>query len=121
MTSPALISVIDDDESVREALPDLLEEFGFRAKAFASGECYLRSRHVEATKCLILDVAMPGLSGPDVKKALAERGVATPIIFITARADALDADARRGIVACLIKPFSDTDLLAALKKALNTD
>ncbi len=118
MPAPALVSVIDDDESLRESLPDLLKEFGFSAMAFESGEAYLNSRHVKKTKCLILDVAMPGMSGPDIKRELERRGMKTPVIFITARPDSLDAEARRGTVACLLKPFSDTELLEALKKAL---
>jgi FixJ family two-component response regulator len=117
MPAPALVSVVDDDESIREALPDLLKEFGFSAMTFVSGEAYLGSKYVKKTKCLILDVAMPGMSGPDVQKALAERGMKTPIIFITARAESLDAEARNGAVACLLKPFNDTELLEALKKA----
>ena len=120
MPAPALVSVVDDDESVRESLPDLLKEFGFAAMTFASGETYLKSRYVKKTKCLILDVAMPGMSGPDVKRALSERGVRIPIIFITARADSLDAEARKGAVACLLKPFNDTELLEALKIAFET-
>jgi FixJ family two-component response regulator len=118
MPAPALVSVVDDDESVRESLPDLLKEFGFAAMTFASGETYLKSPYVKKTKCLILDVAMPGMSGPDVKRALSERGVRIPIIFITARADSLDAEARKGAVACLLKPFNDTELLESIEALL---
>ena len=118
MPAPALVSVIDDDESVRETLPDLLRELGFVAMTFESGEAYLKSRYVKKTQCLILDVAMPGMSGPDVKRTLEGRGIKTPIIFITARADSLDAEARKGAVTCLIKPFGDTELLEALNMAL---
>jgi FixJ family two-component response regulator len=118
MPASELVSVVDDDESIRESLPDLLKELGFSAMTFASGESYLKSRYVKKTKCLILDVAMPGMSGPDVKQVLADRGVKTPIIFITARPDSLDAKARKGAVACLVKPFNETELLEAVKRAL---
>ena len=66
MDIPPLISVVDDDESVRESLPDLLKEFGFAAQSFSSAEVFLTSNYLHETKCLVLDVAMPGLSGPDL-------------------------------------------------------
>lgn len=115
-----LVSVVDDDESVRESLPDLLQVFGFAVETFASAEEFLASDRVGQTRCLILDVAMPGMSGPDLQRELAERRHDVPIVFITAQADQslsprlLD----QGAVACLRKPFSDTDLRAALDAAL---
>lgn len=115
-----LISVVDDDESVREALPDLLREFGYSAKAFATGKELLDSSCVEKSKCLILDIAMPTMSGPDLAREVRSRGHKTPIIFITAHADAASRpDVREMSVVCLIKPFNDTDLQNALKKALS--
>lgn len=120
MDRPPLISVVDDDESVRESLPDLLREFGFRAAAFSSGEEFLISKHVSETKCLVLDVAMPGLSGPDLQRELKRRQQQIPIVFITANRDhnVRPRLIEQGAVECLFKPFSDSDLLAALNTAL---
>jgi len=116
----ALISVVDDDESVREALPDLLREFGFTAKAFASAQEFLDSHSADKTKCLILDIVMPGISGPELNRKLKELGFSIPTIFITAHAEACSRpEMREGAVACLVKPFSDTALQDAVKKALN--
>jgi FixJ family two-component response regulator len=118
--SPPLVSVVDDDESVRESLPDLLRELGFAAEAFASAEEFLASDHVGRTRCLVLDVAMPGMSGPELQEELMRRRHAIPIVFISAqqdestRARALAA----GAVAYLHKPFSDTALLDAVNAAL---
>ena len=79
-----LVSVVDDDESVRESLPDLLGEFGFAARAFSSAEEFLASDCVDQTRCLILDVAMPGMSGPELQRELKLRRQEIPIVFITA-------------------------------------
>jgi FixJ family two-component response regulator len=115
----SLISVVDDDESVRESLPDLLREFGFSAKSFASANAFLVSRCADKTKCLILDIAMPGMSGPELKRELERTGYSIPTIFITAHAEICSRpDVRDGAVACFIKPFSDTALQNAVKKAL---
>ena len=117
---PPLLSVVDDDESVRESLPDLLRELGFAAEAHESAEDFLASDYVGRTQCLVLDVAMPGMSGPELQDELARRGHAIPIVFITAQQDegirsrVLDA----GAVACLFKPFSDAALLDAANAAL---
>ncbi|HWO00759.1 MAG TPA: response regulator [Blastocatellia bacterium] len=115
-----LISVVDDDESVRESLPDLLKEFGFAAQTFSSAEEFLISKYLSETKCLILDVAMPGLSGPDLQRELMRRRQDIPIVFITAHRDATVRPRliERGAVDCLFKPFSDLDLLEALNSAL---
>lgn len=115
-----LVSVVDDDESVRESLPDLLREFGFTVQAFSSAEAFLASGHVEATRCLILDIAMPGMSGPDLQQELVRRGHEIPIIFITAHGDAADRPRliQQGAVDCLMKPFSEAALLRALDAAL---
>ncbi|HZC12775.1 MAG TPA: response regulator [Thermoleophilaceae bacterium] len=114
------MSVVDDDESVRESLPDLLREFGFAARAFASAEEFLASDCVGRTRCLVLDIAMPGMSGPDLQRELTRCRQEIPIVFITARADEADVPRllEEGAVECLSKPFSDTALLGALKVAL---
>jgi FixJ family two-component response regulator len=120
MTAPLLISVVDDDESVRESLPDLLRACGFAAQAFASAEDFLASCALEQTRCLILDIAMPGMTGFDLQQELTLRGHEIPIVFITAfgdesvRSRALAA----GAVECLSKPFSETALLDAVATAL---
>lgn len=120
MVNGPLISVVDDDESVRESLPDLLKEFGFSARAFSSAEEFLASNHLNQTRCLILDVAMPGLSGPDLQRELKHRRPEIPIVFITAQRDehVRPRLLAQGAVECLFKPFSDSDLLAALNNAL---
>ena len=124
MISRPLVSVVDDDESVRESLPDLVREFGYSAQAFSSAEAFLASDYVDQTRCLILDVSMfPGMSGPDLQRELSRRRREIPIIFITAQGDEtirphlLD----QGAIECLIKPFSDTALLEALNAALRVN
>jgi FixJ family two-component response regulator len=116
-----LVAVIDDDESVRESLPDLLGEFGFAARAFSSAEEFLASDCIGQTRCLILDIAMPGMSGPDLQRVLKVRTPEIPIIFITASTDKAFRPQliERGAVECLFKPFSDTSLLEALNSALH--
>ena len=88
MDERTLVSVVDDDESVRESLPDLLREFGFAVQAFSSAEEFLASKSVCQTKCLILDIAMPGMSGPDLQRELASRRQNIRVIFITAQGGA---------------------------------
>lgn len=115
-----LVSVVDDDESVRESLPDLLRELGFVVRAFASAEEFLTSNAVATTRCLMLDIAMPGMSGPQLQHELRCRGQHLRIIFITALAD---ENVRQhllgqGAVECLFKPFSEQQLRAALDAAL---
>lgn len=111
------VAVVDDDESVRESLPDLLSEFGFTARPFSSAEEFLASDEMSQTRCLVLDVVMPGMTGLDLHKELKARGQKTPVIFITAQKDeGLRARAlKQGAVELLTKPFSDTALLAALR------
>jgi FixJ family two-component response regulator len=118
-----LISVVDDDESIRESLPDLLREFGFTAKAFSSGEELLTSSELAETSCLILDVAMPGMTGPDLQRELAIRQPGIPIIFITAQRDETLRPRllKLGAIECLLKPFSEADLLKALNTAVRGD
>jgi FixJ family two-component response regulator len=123
MVTRPLISVVDDDESVRESLPDLLKEFGFDARTFTSAEDFLASESIAETRCLVLDVAMPGMSGPDLQLELSRRDQSIPIVFITGQRD--DAVRPRliaqGAVDCLFKPFEPTDLLQALNTALRVD
>lgn len=115
-----LLSVVDDDEMLRESLPDLLREFGFAARAFSSGQEFLTSDDVDETRCLILDVAMPGMSGLEVQEELKRRGQAIPVIFITGQKDEeLRKQAfSQGAVKFLYKPFSDNALLEAVNAAL---
>jgi FixJ family two-component response regulator len=87
MGKRSLVSVVDDDESVRESLPDLIRQFGFAAEAFSSAEAFLASEFVSQTRCLILDIAMPGMSGPDLQQELTRRRREIPIVFITATGD----------------------------------
>ena len=117
-----LVSVVDDDESVRESLPDLLRQLGFAARAFSSAEAFLESDAVGATACLVLDVTMPSLSGPDLHQELRRRRQRIPVVFITARTD--ETVRRRlldlGATECLFKPFSEHALFDALNAALRT-
>ena len=120
MVMRPLISVVDDDESVRESLPDLLREFGFEAQTFSSAEEFLASESVADTNCLLLDVAMPGMTGPDLQRELKSREHSIPIVFITAQRDATVRPRliAEGAVECLFKPFEAADLLQALTTAL---
>ena len=117
-----VLSVVDDDKSVSESLPDLLREFGFAARAFSSAQQFLSSGCVDETSCLILDIAMPGMSGPELQQELKRLGKEIPIIFVTARSDeTIRAQVlKQGAAAFLLKPFSDSALLAAIKTALHT-
>jgi FixJ family two-component response regulator len=118
--APSLVTVVDDDESVRESLPDLLREFGYAARAFSSAEEFLASDCIGQTRCLVLDITMPGMSGPDLQRELKRRRQEIPIVFITAHEDATVRPRmlQQGAVECLFKPFSETALLAALHTAL---
>ena len=120
MSKRPLVSVVDDNEAVRESLPDLLQHVGFTVQAFASAEAFLASEAVDKTSCLILDVGLPGMSGPDLQQELARRGNAVPIVFITAQGDKSLRPRLLGLgaVACLFKPFSDDALLDAVDVAL---
>ncbi len=120
MVTHPLVSVVDDDQSVRESLPDLLREFGFAVAIFSSAEEFLASDSMGQTQCLILDIAMPGMSGPDLQRELTLRRQKIPIVFITALRDETVAPRllEQGAVACLLKPFSETDLMDAINVAL---
>ena len=122
-TERPLISVVDDDVSVRESLPDLVMEFGFAARSFSSAEEFLSSDCVDKTRCLILDVFMPGMTGQDLQQELKLRRQQVPIVFMTAKNN---ETVRRqviehGAVECLFKPFSETALLDAINMALQID
>src|ERR1700704_5437604 len=113
MATPVLVSIVDDDEWVRESLPDLVRQFGFAVQAFSSAEAFLASEFVNETRCLILDIAMPGMSGPELRRELASRRQDIPTIFITASGDMTLRSLllAEGAVECLFKPFSDAALL----------
>jgi len=119
MVKRPLVSVVDDDESVRESLPDLLRQLGYSVRAFSSAEEFLASDCVRETRCLILDIAMPGMTGPALQQELRIRGQEIPIVFITAQADETvrPRALEQGAVECLLKPFSDTALFEALNAA----
>jgi FixJ family two-component response regulator len=116
----SLVSIVDDDESVRESLPDLLKELGLASQVFSSAEQFLASDGISQTQCLILDVAMPGMSGPELQEELNRRNAKIPIIFITGNRDESLRSrlVERGAVTCLIKPFSDAAMVEALNSAL---
>jgi FixJ family two-component response regulator len=118
-----LISVVDDDESIRRTTTFLIESFGFRAAAFESAEDFLKSVQLPETSCLIVDVQMPGMNGLQLQGRLAAAGCGIPIIFITAYDD---KDLRQramqaGAVAFLGKPFNDEQLLQTVNSALQHD
>ena len=118
--NPSLVVVVDDSESVRESVPELLRYAGFDVQAFASAEAFLESPTVDETNCLVLDVGLPGMSGLDLQLELKRRGVDIPIVFITAQGDKSLRPRLigRGAAACLFKPFGDSELLEAVNRAL---
>jgi len=123
MAECPLIVIVDDDESIRDALTSLLRSVGWRAEGFASAEAFLQSGQVHTTACLLLDMRLPGVSGLELQRQLRSSQARVPIIFITAhgneamRAQALQA----GAVAFYAKPFSGTVLLEAIHAALAPD
>ena len=116
----SLVSVVDDDESVRESLPDLIRQFGFCARAFSSAEAFLASESLSETRCLLLDISMPGMSGPDLQQELSRRRQEIPIVFITALGDEMIRPRllAHGAIARLFKPFSDVALFDAFNAAV---
>jgi FixJ family two-component response regulator len=122
-TARPLLAVVDDDESVRESLPDLLNEFGLASRTFSSAEEFLSSDCLDQTRCLILDIVMPGRNGLELQQELIRRGKTIPIVFITAQRDEAirERALRLGAVRLLLKPFSDTALLEAVKAALQME
>ena len=123
MPSVPFISIVDDDEGIRSSLANLIRSAGFRAQGFSSAEAFLRSNQVQTTDCLILDVRMPGMTGPGLQRELRSENPDLPVIFITAyentdvRTQVLDA----GAVAFLYKPFYEEELLNAINAALGRD
>lgn len=115
-----LLTLIDDDQSVRESLPELLRESGYEVDTFASAEAFLASGDPGRAKCLIVDVVMPGMSGPELQRELKRRGQSMPVIFITANVDGTMRPRllKQGAVECLFKPFTERALLAAIGSAL---
>ena len=120
MANGKLVSVVDDDVSVRESLPDLLRSVGFEVAPFASADAFLNSDSLDRTSCLVLDVAMPGMSGPELQEELVRRNYDIPIVFVTAHSDdrIVPRLLERGAVACLYKPLSEAALLQAVTTAL---
>lgn len=120
MNTRPLVSIIDDDESVRESLPHLLKGFGFAVRVFSSAEEFLASDQISQSKCLVVDINMPGMSGPELLEELKRLGRPTPVIFITAHRDekVRSQVLERGAIACLFKPFSGKALRAAIDSAL---
>ncbi len=120
ISSNVVISIVDDDESVRESLPDLLRSFGYEAHAFASAEAFLAAACIDSTTCLILDIAMPGMSGPELNAELVRQRRAIPVIFITANGNPglCDTLLKHGAVACLSKPFDPYTLVDAIRRVV---
>jgi FixJ family two-component response regulator len=120
MITTTIVSVVDDDESIRESLPDLLKQFGFESRTFSSAEEFLTSDPTSLTQCLILDIGMPGMSGPDLFRELKRRGLTIPVIFVTAQIDESLRSRllKEGATECLFKPFRYTALLNSIKIAL---
>ena len=121
MTHVSLISVVDDDESLRESLEGLLKSLGYGATVFSSAESFLSSEALAKTACLILDVRMPGMSGPELQRELISRGQKIPIVFMTAHGekDEISRIMADGAVDCLHKPFSEESLFNAVSRALS--
>jgi FixJ family two-component response regulator len=122
MAKRRLVSIVDDDEFVREALPDLLRSFGLAARPFSSAAEFLASDGLDLTGCLVLDVAMPGMTGPELQLELLRRSCNIPIVFVSANSDeALGPKVLgRGAVAYLKKPFSEKAMIEAVKDALDS-
>ena len=116
----ALFSIVDDDESVSEAIASLIESVGFRAETFASTEDFVQCDHLRQIACLILDVHLPGMSGLELQRILSFATYNFPIIFITGRGDdrMRERALKAGAVEFLYKPFSNEALLAAVHSAL---
>jgi FixJ family two-component response regulator len=118
-----LVSIVDDDEGVRTATRGLVETFGYDVETFESGDAFLASESLEKTRCLIVDVQMPGMSGPELQEHLVNSGKRIPVIFITAFPLGCTRDQvlRRGAVAYLAKPFDRATLLKRLQRAIGED
>jgi FixJ family two-component response regulator len=123
MEADATVFVIDDDASMRASLKNLIRSIGLRVEAFASAQEFLRSKRLDVPGCLVLDVRLPGLSGLDLQKRMAEGDLEIPIVFITGHGDIpMSVQAMKaGAVGFLTKPFRDQDLLDAIQQALERD
>jgi FixJ family two-component response regulator len=123
MSNSSFISVVDDDDSVRESLQCLIRSFGFAVEAFASAEEFLKSDHLRDTRCLILDVRMRGMNGFELQRRLLASHPEIPVIFITAQGNeaARSQALRDGAVAYLLKPFTEEALLSAIHAALKLE
>jgi len=123
MSNSTLISVVEDDDSVRESLQCLIRSFGFSVEAFASAEEFLKSDHLRDTRCLILDVRMRGMNGFELQRRLLASHPEIPVIFITAHGNeaARSQALRDGAVAYLLKPFTEEALLSAIHAALKLE
>jgi len=115
-----LISIVDDDEPMREAVKGLMKSWGYRVEAAASAEEFLRSPHVYSTSCLIADVQMPGMTGLDLHRHLSASGKVIPTVLITAYPDdgVRERALAAGVSGYLSKPFDENDLLACIRSAL---
>jgi FixJ family two-component response regulator len=122
MSAPPLISIVDDDDSLRNSLNNLIRSVGFAVQGFSSAEAFLNSNHLDDTACLILDVRMPGMSGLELQRQLMAADCQIPIVFITSHGDD-DARSRAlaaGAVEFLYKPFREEALLNAIHTALES-
>jgi FixJ family two-component response regulator len=119
MRKRPLVVIVDDDLSVRESLPNLVRDLGYAEKAFGSAEEFMASDAALSARCLILDIGLPGISGPELRRELMRRGYSIPTIFITGRAGNrnLPGLLEEGCIACLLKPFGDQELESALNAA----
>jgi FixJ family two-component response regulator len=123
MVRAPLISIVDDDDSLRRSLGNLLRSLGFRVQEFASAQAFIGAQNARETACLILDVRMPGMTGLDLQRHIAASGWRVPIVFITSHADD-DARTRAlaaGGVAFLSKPFREKEILDAINAALSRE
>jgi FixJ family two-component response regulator len=118
-----VVFIVDDDASVRRSIQDLLSSVALRSEAFATPQEFLASQRADCPGCLVLDVRLPGMSGLDFQRALAEAGVSLPIIFITGHGDVpMSVQAMKsGAVEFLMKPFRTQELLDAIQQALERD
>lgn len=119
----AVVYIIDDDQSVRDALEDLLQSVGLDVHVFASTQAFLQCERADVPACLVLDIRMPGQSGMAFHRTMAESGIHVPVIFITGHGDiAMSVSAmKHGAIDFLTKPFSEEDLLDAIYRGIETD
>ena len=121
MSGTPVISIVDDDESVRTAMQDMVESFGFTVGTFGSADEFLQSDRLRDTACLILDIQMPGMSGLELYNRLIAAGHRIPTMFVTAFPDTRVHDRllQAGAICCLTKPFDRNDLLSCINSSLD--